>query len=52
MVHGPIKTHPMMEGIEDVKVFLRNTQDVVVWEINGFEQPWTLEAHEEFKVSS
>ena len=49
LVHGIIKTHPMMEGIEDVKTFLRNTQEIMVWEINQFEQPWNDEAHAEFK---
>merc|ERR1719153_1951739 len=36
LVHGIIKTHPMIEGIEDVKTFLKNTQEIVVWEINDF----------------
>ena len=49
LVHGPIKTHPMIEGIEDVKTFLRNTQEIMIWEINGFEQPWDDEAHAEYK---
>ena len=38
LVHGIIKTHPMMEGINDVKEFLANTQEILVWEINTFEQ--------------
>ena len=38
LVHGIIKTHPMMEGINDVKEFLANTREIVVWEINTFEQ--------------
>ena len=38
LVHGIIKTHPMMEGINDVKEFLANTREIIVWEINGFEQ--------------
>ena len=38
LVHGIIKTHPMMEGVNDVKEFLANTREIVVWEINGFEQ--------------
>ena len=49
LVHGIIKTHPMIEGIESVRTFLRNTQEIVVWEVNGFEQTWTAEAHEEYK---
>ena len=39
----------MMEGIEDVKTFLRNTQEIMIWEVNGFEQVWDSEAHAEFK---
>jgi len=50
LVHGIIKTHPMMEGISDVKEFLANTREIVVWEINGFEQHWTAEAHLEYKT--
>jgi len=50
LVHGIIKTHPMMEGINDVKEFLANTREIVVWEINGFEQHWTAEAHLEYKT--
>jgi len=50
LVHGIIKTHPMMEGINDVKEFLTNTREIVVWEINGFEQHWTAEAHLEYKT--
>ena len=38
LVHGIIKTHPMMEGVNDVKEFLANTREIVVWEINSFEQ--------------
>ena len=38
-----------MEGIEDVKTFLKNTQEIVVWEVNGYEQVWDASAHEEFK---
>ena len=49
LVHGIIKTHPMAEGVEDVKTFLRNTQDIVIWEVNEFEQVWDEEAHAEFK---
>ena len=30
LVHGIIKAHPMMEGIEDVKTFLRNTQVILI----------------------
>merc|ERR1719500_1978505 len=50
LVHGIIKTHPMIEGIHDVKTFLQNTQEIVVWEINEFEQVWTAAAHEEYKA--
>ena len=39
----------MIEGIEDVKEFLRNTQEIVVWEINSFEQVWDEDAHNEYK---
>lgn len=39
----------MMEGIEDVKTFLQNTQEIMIWEVNGFEQYWDDSAHEEFK---
>ena len=49
LVHGIIKTHPMAEGIEDVKTFLRNTQEIIIWEVNGYEQVWDDEAHAEFK---
>ena len=42
LVHGIIKTHPMMEGINDVKEFLANTKEIVVWEINTFEQVFDL----------
>ena len=49
LVHGIIKAHPMMEGIQDVKTFLANTREIVVWEINTFEQYWDAEAHQEFK---
>jgi len=49
LVHGIIKTHPMSEGLEQVKEFLRSSRDVIVFEINGFEQPWTQEAHELWK---
>ena len=49
LVHGIIKTHPMAEGVEDVKTFLRNTQEILVWEVNGYEQVWDDEAHAEFK---
>jgi len=49
LVHGIIKAHPMMEGIEDVKTFLRNTQEIMIWEVNGFEQYWDDESHAEFK---
>ena len=38
MVHGIIKAHPMIEGIRDVQEFLRNTREILVWEINTFEQ--------------
>ena len=31
--------------------FLRNTRELVVWEINSFEQVWDTAAHQEFKVS-
>ena len=34
----------MIEGINDVKEFLRNTQEIVVWEINEFEQVWDADA--------
>jgi len=50
LVHGVIRTHPMAEGIQDVIEFLRNTRELVVWEINGFEQVWDTAAHEEFKA--
>jgi len=40
----------MMEGINDVKEFLANTQEILVWEINGFEQHWTPEAHLQYKT--
>jgi len=50
LVHGIIKTHPMMEGINDVKEFLANTREIIVWEINGFEQHWTADAHFEYKT--
>ena len=43
---------PQAEGIQDVIEFLRNTRELVVWEINGFEQVWDTAAHEEFKVST
>jgi len=49
-VHAIIKTHPMIEGIEDVKTFLKNTQEIVVWEVNGFQQIWDASAHEEYKA--
>ena len=49
LVHGIIKTHPMAEGVEDVKTFLRNTQEILIWEVNGYEQVWDDEAHAEFK---
>jgi len=49
LVHSIIKAHPMIEGIDDVKEFLRNTQEIVVWEINSFEQVWTEDAHNEYK---
>ena len=39
----------MIEGIEDVKEFLRNSQEIVVWEINSFEQVWDEDAHNEYK---
>ena len=39
----------MIEGINDVKEFLRNTQEIVVWEINEFEQVWDADAHAELK---
>ena len=50
LVHAIIKTHPMIEGIEDVKTFLKNTQEIVVWEVNGFQQIWDASAHEEYKT--
>jgi len=50
LVHGIIKTHPMMEGIEDVKTFLRNTKEIIIWDINAFEQSWDASAHEEYKA--
>jgi len=49
LVHGIIKTHSLMEGISQVKEFLRLSRDVLVWEINGFEQPWTAADHETLK---
>jgi len=48
LVHDIIKTHPMKEGIEDVKTFLRNTREVIVWENNNFVQVWGNEAHMEW----
>ena len=39
----------MIEGVEDVKTFLRNTQEILVWEVNGYEQVWDDKAHEEFR---
>ena len=39
----------MIEGIEDVKTFLRQTQEIVVWEVNGFEQIWDVDAHNQYK---
>ena len=50
LLSGIIKAHPMMEGIEDVKTFLKKTQEIVVWEVNGFEQVWNADAHEEYKA--
>ena len=38
----------MQDGFEDVKTFLRNTREVVVWENNGFEQVWDHEVYMEF----
>jgi len=48
LVHDIIKTHPIMEGIENVKTFLRNTREVIVWENNGFMQVWNSEVHKEW----
>jgi len=50
LVHGIIKTHPMIEGIADVKTFLMNTQEIVVWEVNEVTQKWDAAAHEEYKA--
>merc|ERR1712200_352632 len=49
LVHGIIKTHPMSEGLEQVKEFLRSSRDIFVFELNSFEQPWDETAHQLWK---
>lgn len=46
-MHGIIKTHPLTEGLEQLKRFLRNSQDIVYIIYGGFEQFWPDEAHGE-----
>jgi hypothetical protein len=38
-----------MEGINDVKEFLKNTKEIVIWANHHFSQPWGDAAHQEFQ---
>ena len=53
LVHGPIRTHPLSLGLDMVRQFLSNTQEIVVWgshQFNyGFDKPWPQEAHDEYR---
>jgi len=49
LVHGIIKAHPLKEGIQAVQRFLQISRDIMVWEINTFEQTWTDQAHQELQ---
>lgn len=49
LVHGIIKTHPLSQGLEEVRNFLRNSKDIIIWTTNHFEQVWDEHAHTELK---
>ena len=38
LVHGIIKVHPLSEGLNQVKEFLQNSGDIIIWHTGGFNQ--------------
>jgi hypothetical protein len=38
LTHGIIKVRPLSEGLEQVKEFLRNSGDIIIWQTGGFDQ--------------
>ena len=38
LVHGIIKVYPLSEGLNQVKEFLKNSEDIIIWQTGGFEQ--------------
>jgi len=47
LVHGPIETHPLEVGIKQVLNFLKNSNDILLWDTEHFEQDtWDDEAHQ------
>lgn len=53
LVHSVIKSHPLSEGIAEVKEFLAQTQDIMVWDSHsfelGFNQEWPTDVHQEYQ---
>lgn len=53
LVHSVIKVHPLSEGIAEVKEFLTNTQDIMIFDSHsfelGFDQDWPGEVHQEYQ---
>ncbi len=47
LVHGIIKAHPLQVGLDQVKNFLQNSHDIMVFKIGAHEQPWDEQAYEE-----
>ncbi len=45
LVHGIIKTHPLQVGLDQVKNFLRNSKDIVLFYIRAHEQEWDDNAY-------
>ena len=52
LVHGFSKAHPLAEGLETVKKYLANTQDIVLFRVSttdfGFSKSFPEEAYIEF----
>ena len=42
LVHGIIKVYPLSEGLNQVKEFLKNSEDIIIWQTGGFEQVLVL----------
>ena len=50
LVHNIIQLHPLSEGLKTVKNFLENTRELVVFDVEHFQQgDWTTEVHQEFQ---